>query len=277
MADQIEESSVSILEILVKTSYHTQITHPTNQQCDDPAAYGSGFIVDYDNEQFFVTADHTVHLDDYKEPGNQRTETDYVVSIFNNVTPPDNFLSTVITPLGGFYYTEQFHLDKPKQAAELLDVTVCKMKPINLKYPFLTDQVTFLGKVIPAGQYKWKIKKECFSEPDEKTEYLIFGKIKTWLEDGIRLNRINTLKSGLKFIAKVGDYFLLNTPEMIADKQDWEGLSGSPVFSITGDCIGVLCSVNEGSRSLWVMPISKVKMMIEIAIQQEQSDITKGT
>jgi hypothetical protein len=274
MSEPSEESTVSILEILVKTSYHTQITPPGNEQCDDPAAYGSGFIVDYEGEQFFVTADHTVHLDDYEEDAEQRTGTDYVVSIFNNYTPPDNFLSTVITPLGGFYYMEQFHLDKPESAAQLVDVTVCKMKPINLQYPFLTDQVTFPVEVIPAGQQKWKIKKECFSEPTEHTEYLIFGKIKTRLEDGIRLNRVNTLKSGLKFVAKAGDYFLLNAPETIFDRQDWEGLSGSPVLSITGDCIGVLCSVNEGSKALWVMPISKVKMLIEVAAQQERGTIT---
>lgn len=265
-----EESTVSILEILVKTSYHTQITHPGNEQCDDPVAYGSGFIVDYEGEQFFVTADHTVHLDDYEENAEQRTGTDYVVSIFNHYTPPDNFLSTVITPLGGFYYMEQFHLDKPDKAANLVDVAVCKMKPINLQYPFLTDQVTFPVEVIPAGQEKWKIKKECFSEPDEHTEYLIFGKIKTWLEDGIRLNRVSTLKSGLKFMTKAGDYLLLNTPDTILDQQEWEGLSGSPVLSVSGDCIGVLCSVNEGSKAIWVMPIPKVKMLIEVAIQQER-------
>ncbi len=77
----------------------------------------------------------------------------------------------------------------------------------------------------------------------------------------------------LRFISKAGDYFLFNTPETINDIEEWEGLSGSPVISEDGDCVGVLCSVYENSTSIWVMPISKVKMLIEIAIQQEKLEI----
>jgi hypothetical protein len=270
MSNHQEETFSSILEIMVKTSYHTQITHPSNKDCDDPVSYGSGFLVDYNNNLFFVTADHTVHFDDYGDSGEKRTGTDYVVSIFNNVTPPGQFLSTVVTPLGGFYYTEQFHLDKPLEASKLVDVTVCKLKPINLQYPFHTDQVTFPNEVIAAGQHKWRIREQAFSEPEPDVEYLIFGKIRTCLKDFIKLERVNTLKSGLKFITKAGDYLLFNTPEVIIDEKDWEGLSGSPVISITGDCVGVLCSVNEGSRSIWVMPVSTVKMLIEVAILEDK-------
>lgn len=257
------DDQISLQEVLVKTSYQTQTTLPTDKLCENPLAFGSGFIVEYQNEKFFVTADHTLHLDDYKNDINEITGKENVVSIFTNFSPPDNFLSTVVTPLGGFYYMEQFNLDKPDEADELVDVTLCKMKDINLQYPFLCDDIQF------AKQQKLTIKTECFNEPQVDKNYFVFGQIKTRIE-GIRVEKEKTVKECLKFNSKAGDYFLFNTPATITDLEEWEGLSGSPIISEDGDCVGVLCSVNEYSNSIWIMPIAKVKMLIEIAIQQEK-------
>lgn len=258
---------ISLHEILVKTAFTTQITLPTDKQFDNPIAFGSGFIIEYENEIFFVTADHTLHLDDYDD-NSDRTGKEYIISIFNNYTPSENFLSSVITPLGGFYFMEQFNLEKPDEASELVDITLCMLKKINLQYPFLCDDVDF------AKQSKLKFYRECFSEPKNEKNYFVFGQIRTKI-DGIRVGREKTLKEQLKFISNVGDYFLFNTLEIITDKTDWEGLSGSPVISEDGECVGVLSSVNENSNSIWIVPISKVKMLLDIAIQQEKSDILK--
>lgn len=265
------EDKISRNEVLVKTSYLIQITEPDNKDFDKPIGFGSGFIVDYNDERFFVTADHTIHKDDYKGEAEERTWKDYGVAIFNNSVNPDNFLSTVITPLGGFHYMEQFHLDKPQEIPRPFDVTVCKMKPIHFQYPFLTDQVAFTnGETINVGEQKFSIKKECFAEPDMSKNYFIFGKIRVKLIDNIRMDWQNTIKEDLKFVSKSGDFFLFNTPNLITDREEWEGLSGSPLIGEEGECVGVLCAVLENSNSIWVMPISKVKMLIEVAIQQEK-------
>ncbi len=149
------DDQVSLHEVLVKTSYLTQITEPDNKYLDNPVGFGSGFIVQYDSDKFFVTADHTIHIDDYNGEIEERTWKDYVVSIFNNYTDPNNFLSTLITPLGGFYYMEQFHLDKPDNLPRPVDVSVCKMKAIHFQYPFLTDQVTFTNCTIFMKEASW--------------------------------------------------------------------------------------------------------------------------
>lgn len=78
------EDQVSLNEFLVKTSYLTQITELDNKILDNPIGFGSGFIVEYDNDKFFVIADHTIHIDDYKGEVEERTWKDYTVSIFNN-------------------------------------------------------------------------------------------------------------------------------------------------------------------------------------------------
>lgn len=265
------EEQVSLYEVLVKTSYLTQITEPDNKLLDHPIGFASGFIVEYNGDKFFVTADHTIHIDDYNEGIEERTWKDYIISIFNNYTDPENCLSTVITPLGGFFYMEQLHLNKPDNLPRPIDVSVCKMKSIHFQYPFLTDQVTFANEeTIKVGEQKFTIKKESFSDPVEYTNYFIFGKIRTKLIDNIRMDWQNTLKESLKFAAKTGDFYLFNTPDLITDDEEWEGLSGSPVISEDGDCVGVLCDVLKNSNSIWVMPISKVKLLIEVAIQQEK-------
>ncbi len=262
------ESKVSLHEVLVKTSYLTQITELNDKNCENPVGFGSGFIVDYDGDKFFVTADHTVHVDDYRGKAEQRTWKDYVISIFNNYSDPENFLSTAITPLGGFYYMEQFRLDKPADIPRPVDVSVCKMNELVFKYPFLTDGVKFLNnESIRAGEHKIAIKKECFGEPALGKNYFVFGKIRTKLIDNIRIHWENTLKECLKFVSKSGDFLLFNTPELIVDDEEWEGLSGCPVISEDGTCVGVLCDELKNSHSIWVMPISKVKLLIEVAIQ----------
>lgn len=265
------EDEVSLNEVLVKTSYLIQITEPNDKNLESPIGYGSGFIVDYDNYKLFVTADHTVHIDDYAEEFEQRTWKDYVISIFNNYTDPKNFLSTSITALGGFYYMEQLNLDKPDDMPKPVDISVCIIKDINFKFPFLTNEVRFLnGETIKAGERKFAIKKECFCEIMESKNYFVFGKIRTKLINEIRMEWTDTLKESLKFVCQSGDYYLFNTSKLITDIEDWAGLSGSPVISEDGECIGVLCDVLKNSTSIWVMPISKVKMLIEIAISQEK-------
>ena len=267
------EEKNSLNEVLVKTSYLTQITNPENKELDRPVGYGSGFIVEYKDDFFFITADHTIHLDDYENEIELRTGTDYVISIFNNYTDPNNVLSTIITPLGGFYYMEQFHLNRPEDLPKLMDITLCKMKPVNFTYPFLTDKIKFTnGEVINAGEEKFKLTVECFNDPEIDLNYAIFGKVRTKIVNNIRMEWENTLKESLRFVCRSGDLFLFNTEEIITDREDWEGLSGSPIFSENGDCVGVLCEVLENSKAIWVMPISKVKMLMEFALHLEISN-----
>ncbi len=270
------EEKFSLYEVLVKTSYQTQITEPEDKECANPVAFGSGFIVEFDGTNFFVTADHTIHLDDYEEK-EERTWKDYVVSIFNNYSPPENFLLTVVTPLYGFYYMEQFHLDNPDTMPKPVDIAICEMKKKHFQYPFLTTGIDFSeSDKIKPGEEKFKIKPESFACPNTNDTYCIFGAVKTEIKDNIKVDRQFTLKHSLKFVSKNGDFYLFNNPTVISNKKDWKGLSGSPVLSETGECIGVICDVLENSQSIWVMPISKVKLLIEVATQQEAIENNKS-
>jgi hypothetical protein len=175
----------------------------------------------------------------------------------------------VITPLGGFYYMEKFDISKEETAAELVDVTVCILEKKHFEHHFLTDDVWANGEIhVKSGQRKIMLTEELLVEPNTEDMYFIYGKVKPEMK-GLFLDRVDTLKEGLKFISKVGDYLLFNAPEMITDKKDWAGLSGSAVQNDRGECVGVMCSVNEGTNSFFVKPINEVKLLMDIAIQQE--------
>jgi hypothetical protein len=266
MEEENVDAGKSLLTALVRTAYQVQVTKPDNIDCDRPIAYGAGFMVRYKNVSFFVTADHNVHLDDYDQE--VRTGVDNVVSIFNNISDKSKF-ETVITPLGGFYYMEKFDISKEETAAELVDVTVCILEKKHFEHHFLTDDVWANGEIhVKSGQRKIMLTEELLVEPNTEDMYFIYGKVKPEMK-GLFLDRVDTLKEGLKFISKVGDYLLFNAPEMITDKKDWAGLSGSAVQNDRGECVGVMCSVNEGTNSFFVKPINEVKLLMDIAIQQE--------
>lgn len=244
------------IELLVRTALFTQITETDDNNLDKPIGYGSGFFVEYLDTTFFVTAYHTVSFDDFGKEENRRKNNR--VSIFNNYSSNDEVLSTIITPLNGFYYSSKFELNNPDKHSTI-DGAVSIMKEINLEYPFLHDERELQGKT------KLPIKENRFGIPDTESDYFIYGKIKA-KENAIRLDRKNTLKSDLKFIMESGDYYLFNTPETIFDKEEWKGLSGSAVISAAGDCVGVLCSVNEGSKAIFVLPIKYIKMLMISAL-----------
>ena len=261
-------STISLFEALVKTTYQIQITKSTDKNLSKPIAFGAGFIIDYREKTFFVTADHNIHIEDYEL--NERTGIDNVVSIFNNISNKEEF-STMLTPIGGFHYMEKFNIDKLEKGYEMIDVTVAMMtKEKHFNYPFLTDDCTLNGEhIIKAGEQKFHFVEELLVEPNFESNYSVYGKIKPEIK-GLFLHRTDTLKEGIKFVNEVGDYYLFNTQDPIESEEDWAGLSGSPMLDDNGQCVGVVCSVNPGTNSVFVKPISKVKILMEIAIKQEE-------
>jgi len=262
------EPELTLIEVLAKTSYQIQITEPSNKELDKPIAFGSGFLVNYKKELIFITADHNVHLDDYDL--NERTGVDNVVSIFNNISKKDDF-STLLTPISPFYYMEGFDISKPEDNPELFDVAVCILNKTKIKAPFLTEQIKNDNDeiLVRAHEPKFTFTEEQLVEPNLDDIYFIYGKVKAEFKT-VFLHRTDTLKENISFVQKVGDYLLFNTSETINDIKDWSGLSGSAVLNQKGNCVGVLCSVNEGTKSIWVKPIEKVKILMDVAILQEQ-------
>lgn len=260
-----ENTTYNLLDYLAKTSYFIKISEKTKHE--KPIAYGTGFFVNYKNNCFFLTADHNIHLNDHDL--NVRTGLDNNVEIFNNLSNKEKF-ETLVTPISGFYYMESIDITKPNQNPELFDVALSLVDKSNLTSPFLTDDniISETGEQITKpGENKIQFLEEQLVVPNTNDIYFIFGKIKPNL-NGLFLHRKFSLKENIKYIEPFGDYLLFNTESIITDYEDWAGLSGSPVVNQIGGCVGVLCSINVNTKSLWIKPFSKIKPLMDLAILQ---------
>lgn len=262
------EREFFLTEILVKTTYQIVISREPSFQ-SNPIAFGAGFFINYKSNLFFITADHNIHIEDHKI--NERIGIDNYVGIFNNISDRANF-STVMTPVGGFYYMESFDISKENLNPQLIDVAISMVDRTKFEAPFLTEEDirdTNSKPFVSPKEHKFQFLDEHIIEPSGEDSYYIFGKIRPELK-GLFVHRENTFKNDLKFVDTFGNYMLLNTPEEISDYEDWAGLSGSPVLNQEGKCVGVLCSVNEGTKSVFVKPFKKILPFLDTIILQEQ-------
>lgn len=262
------EREFSMTEILVKTTYQVVISKENSFQ-SNPIAFGAGFFINYKGNLFFITADHNIHIEDHKI--NERTGSDNFLAILNNISDKSTF-STLMTPIGGFYYMQSFDISKRDLNPQLIDVAISLVNRSIFQAPFRTDEDIMdenSNLLVRANEEKFEFLDEHIIEPSTEDSYYVFGKIKPHFK-GLFLHRSNTFKNNLKFINRYGNYLLLNTSEEILDYEDWAGLSGSPVLNQEGKCIGVLCSVNEGTKSVFVKPFSIILPFLDTIILQEQ-------
>ena len=129
---------------------------------------------------------------------------------------------------------------------------------INMK-PFFT---------LESNQPKIVFTEELIVKPNKTDKYYIYGYIKQKF-NGLRSMYMPTLKNELLFIEYTKDYLLLNYTENII-LEDWEGLSGSPVLNQNGKCLGMLCSVIENTKSVFVVPFTEITRLFDIIISQKK-------
>jgi len=263
---KIIERMFSLTEILVKTTYQVVISKDKSFQ-SKPIAWGSGFFINYKDKLFFITADHNIHIEDHEK--NERTGVDNYLAVLNNISDKTTF-STMLTPIGGFYYMEKFDISKEDLNPQLVDVAISLVDRTKFQAPFLTDEDIRDGdtKLVSPNEQKFEFLEEHITESQETDLYYVFGKIKPHFK-GLFVHRENTFKNDLKYIDTYGDFMLLNSTHDIV-YEEWAGLSGSPVINQDGKCIGVLCSVNDGTKSVFVKPFSKIKSFLDTIILQEQ-------
>lgn len=255
-------------EILIKTNYQIVISKESSFK-SIPIAYGSGFFLNYKKNLYFITADHNIHFADHQN--NKRLGTDNFVGILNNISNKEEF-STIITPIGGLYFMESFDLSKENLGYQLIDVAISLVNRTKFEAPFLTDEDLKDDNhnvIVSPNEQKFEFLDEHMIEPSRDDTYYIYGKIRPEIK-GLFLYRKAIFISNLKYIQDSGNYVLLNTENQINDYNDWAGLSGSPVINQEGKCIGVLCSVIENTKSIFVKPFSKMLPFLDTIPIQEK-------
>lgn len=266
---KIQEKEYDLREILIKTTYQV-VMHKTKDFDDFPLAYGSGFFLNYKDKLFFLTADHNIHWEDHQKK--ERIFEERFLGILNNISNRDE-LQTLISPIGGFYFMESYEFSEESLNIELVDVAISMVDRNRFEAPFVTDE-SIVGQdgisIVSPNELKFEFLEENIVEPNEGDTYYIYGKIRPTMK-GIFLHYEGDFKINLKYVNKSGMYLLLNTEYEITNSLDWAGLSGSPVLNQQGYCIGVLCSVIEGTKSIFVKPFSLITPLLDTIILQEDN------
>ncbi|WP_291583780.1 hypothetical protein [Bacteroides sp.] len=270
-----------LLELLSRTRFQV-LTYEPGTNYELPSGVGSGFMISYKDKQFFVTADHVMHCDDYGKI-QERQWKDYDLAILNNVINLDknNVPKSMITPLTGFFYFEKADIRYPQKGIKPFDVTFMIMSEEQKAYPYKTCSIPLAdGNMLPADSDKIVIPSTTFVSAKTDQTYSVLGRIKFSMKkvnaDNTLLNSEFTLKEGLRFLRKEGDFYILQTDSIVI-YEEWAGLSGSPVLDVEGGLLGIACSVVPGGNEIYVLDIHKLLPLMDVAILQTTNGIPEKT
>ena len=228
-----------------------------------PVAFGSGCIVYYKDRTFLLSVAHVTNIGRYG------------ACIETNLPPQEG--KSEIYSVGSMCYFDQYKL--PRNFSQLdikgfqdlgaffdktLDITFCEVK----------EDITILQPGIDFGSYKVTkghkiiLYLDDAIEPEPGKKYGLFGKIRQKLVGTILYSQ-PTLKLGLQFQGKLDRFRYFLTPEIIKNKEDWEGCSGAPIIDEDGKLVGLASSIKTNSKLLFAFSIGECKKLLNIAIENK--------
>lgn len=278
-----------------------QLVIPDVNNPDNIRGFGSGFFLRHNNQLFFITADHVVHLDDHDDENEtgQRLGIDYTPQIITNIQDKNNLVS-VNLPVGGFYHLTGFKMDKEDfssptkflsvfnsiadgtvdindeslpidvRIASFPDMAVAKMKE-PLACPILNNMVCDGdgSVIIDEGTPKIVLDSRDTANIDNNRWYIVAGTIGNYLKNSVWLERTNVIHEQLKFAGKDSNKnILLETPEN-PNIDLWSGLSGAPVLDENGLLVGMLIIGPKVEPIITIVPIDKILWFLDIITQNE--------
>lgn len=258
---------ISVYELLWRTTLQVVVTK--DEEAQRIKNWGSGFLFNYKENSFFITADHVAHLDDF-EMGQRLGKDDFVWAINNKNNPKE--LSTLLTPIKGIFSFDLFDLNDVLPEIPILEDIAFSIVTGKIEVPFYTHELIDRdgNVIVPAGKEKLYIKEESVTEMDF-SDYYIVGSCVKWNIEGIRLDYLNVVHEDLAFKEVNADgYYVLKYPEPVI-KEYWQGVSGAPVFNQLGRLVGMLIEVNEIDDTVVVVPMKKIMHFIDYAIQYEET------
>ena len=282
-----------------------QLIITESEEADNIKGFGSGFFLMHNDNTYFVTADHLVHLKDHdsaNETG-QRLGIDLIPQIITNIKVKDQ-LASVTIPTSGYYYLtgyqigrEDFETDKDflqgilkvlnnkvdindeslplgARIADFVDIAITEIKQ-PLKCLPLNNKVVDFEKnvIIEEGTPKIFLCTSSIADIDDKHTYIVSGTINNDLKNSCTIYRENVCHNGLQFTEVDTDgNVLLKTPET-PNILHWEGLSGAPVFNDEGFLVGMLLRGPVSDNIITIAPVKKILNFIEqINLQNEVGD-----
>jgi len=244
---------LDIFNLAAKSTQHVVLVHP---KTIEPKQYGSGCIAYYKEKFYLLSVAHVTNLDDF------------ATCIDTGV--PQEELKTKLYSLGGMFYIEQYRISNIEKA-KFEELNVEFEETLDICFTEIKENVHLLQKEMDFGAFKIEsgnkvcLNLELAGEPSSDELYIFFGNIKQDIQ-GILLKYQPTFKYDLKFKGTYGFFHLFNTPEIIEDGDDYSGCSGAPILDSQGKLVGLVSSVNPGSKSIFAFSISRCRGLLDAAI-----------
>lgn len=278
----IEDNQMSLLELLTRTRLQIfTYKQGTMMKKAYPNGAGSGFFFLHKDKVILVTADHVCHPFDHEPGRTQRVFEDKDVALVNNwIEKDENGVDMpILTPVGGFYYFDQFKVDIDKGLVgdfKPFDATFAILGEDRFQKPFKNEGIRVLnGLTVPAGLDMIPIPTDAVIEPNGTDKYLCYGHTQFGLaDDGVHLKWKTTIHEDMKYLCDCGDYYVLTPAEPIKN-EEWEGISGAPVLNQEGGLLGILCGGNPKENVIFVMKMKAVLSLIDSTLSIEEIEAQK--
>ena len=234
------------------------VSSPVNGTSVLPTGVGSGFILDYKGESFFVTADHVVNTHDN---GIRRVDKNAFIQTNNIGQDANGRYYTELVTLGGIVFCTHLKVNMNTGSVTelpLFDGAFLMMNDFQKKVNYITNECKLNGAQVALGEKKKHLDSSCICVADKDEDYFVFGRVKPKfvLDPSGQIVMQSALIShdGLKYVRDDGNYYVLkySKPVVLAE---WKGLSGSPVINHQGGLIGIACAVSSKTDEVWVKKI----------------------
>lgn len=190
--------------------------------------------------------------------------------------------TTPMYSVGAMNYLEGWNMDQFKeQQAKFLDDRIPKEDKdyglVDLSYVLVKPEVLlkqrridFNGLVVEEGD-KLDVQVSLKERPSKDAQYAFCGRVRgEFITGGVdQLASTETLRHGLRFIAKRGYYYEFELPKEIEDNLDYRGTSGAPIMDEHGKVVSLITHGYPGGRSIFGIALADFKSSIDAYILTE--------
>lgn len=254
-------------QIMVSPYYHKDL--------GDPKGFGSGFILNHNGTDYFITADHVTSP--HNHPDFLQWGQDCICGVASGRNDEQKHAQLCVALKSRFEFVKA---PKPVDEndpvfPEEVDLTFCEV-------PKEIYECVTLGFTLPHSILKFPSnhRKNGFVYTDlinpeevENASYFVIGTIlgvDSTTNDGCVKYKAHL---NLKFSHYENDIIVLKTDSLINRTRDWAGLSGSPVVSYDGKLLGMLLKASDGFHEIRIMPVNAIISKIDLIHRMEQNGL----
>jgi esterase/lipase superfamily enzyme len=217
-----------------------------------PTSSGSGCLIIYKERLFFVSVQHVTDKVGKQAALDTGTGNEGGTNIFT--LPPLNFIDQ--------YNIEGLGIDEP---------ILQKLKSLDICYTEITGSIEIrqrpkkFGEIVVTSGSKRMVYSNLDHELTAEEGYCFHGRIRGKLE-GNKLQQTDKLVLGIKYDAKIGPYERFILDKDIVDELDYQGTSGAPIFSETGEPVALVAHGYLGKKYLYGFSIRELREYLDIYI-----------